>query len=384
MIVCHRPDVEDHMSQLRLDPPEVKKLSDLLHDAFSRQRFKEFLFYRLGKNLEDYSGEGAGYQTNLFDVLIESNAKLWWRDLAREARNAVPEDPGLQEFLEKFGYSPQIVSKTQPLRGPQLQLRVKETSTTFNILTWRTRLGEIEGRVCRIEYPDAEAQGTGFLVGPNAVLTNYHVIEPIQKNQINRADVCLRFDYKVGGDGVAVEKGTVYKLASDWLCDSSPASPLDEQVLPHADPNPDELDYAILAVDGTPGDDPVGGATNDPKPTARGWIKVPAPVYDFSKNPALYIVQYPDGKPMQVAIDSQAIVEVTGNETRVRYTTITEPGSSGSPCFGPDWEWIALHHSGDPKYYKGEKPMYNEGIPVAAICALLKQRGKMSILGGGC
>jgi V8-like Glu-specific endopeptidase len=73
---------------------------------------------------------------------------------------------------------------------------------------------------------------------------------------------------------------------------------------------------------------------------------------------------------------------LNGNGTRVRYTTTTEPGSSGSPCFGPDWQWVAIHHSGDPKYWAGGKPAFNEGIPASAIRRLLTERGKAGLLGG--
>ena len=84
---------------------------------------------------------------------------------------------------------------------------------------------------------------------------------------------------------------------------------------------------------------------------------------------------------MQVALDSNAVVDV--RPTRVRYTTTTEPGSSGSPCFSADWNWVALHHSGDPKYWKqAKKPEYNQGVPVAAIVSLLAKRGKAAMLGG--
>ncbi len=59
---------------------------------------------------------------------------------------------------------------------------------------------------------------------------------------------------------------------------------------------------------------------------------------------------------------------MNANQTRVRYRTNTETGSSGSPCFNSDWDLVALHHSGIVKY--------NEGIPINCIVALLKQRKK--------
>ena len=64
-----------------------------------------------------------------------------------------------------------------------------------------------------------------------------------------------------------------------------------------------------------------------------------------------------------MALDTEAVLGVNQAGTRVRYRTTTEPGSSGSPCFGPDWQWIALHHAADGAF----PAAFNEGIPVAAL-----------------
>jgi V8-like Glu-specific endopeptidase len=40
------------------------------------------------------------------------------------------------------------------------------------------------------------AEGTGFLLGADVVMTNYHVIEAVIKGQLKPYDVVLRFDYK--------------------------------------------------------------------------------------------------------------------------------------------------------------------------------------------
>lgn len=375
-------------TRLRLNGPEITELRDLLRAAFLRVRFEDFLLDRLDRRLDDFTGPADDYPTALRKVIQEANAALWWRDLLREARKAVPADPGLLEFGERFGFSPVTVAvqgETQvALRGQQLELKIRAAQSTFDIGTWRRRLGEIEGRVCRIESPAGTARGTGFLVGPDAVLTNYHVLEPLIENGVaaDAARVVLRFDYKVVDDGIAVQAGTTYELAPDWLADYSRYSPQDLEVAPDADPALDELDYALLRLNGTPGQDPVGGATEDPSPVPRGWVEFPAEPYDFADQSALYIVEHPDGKPMQVALDTEAVIGLNGNGTRVRYTTTTEPGSSGSPCFGPDWQWVALHHAGDPKYWAGERPTFNEGIPASAIRRLLTERGKAGLLGG--
>ena len=187
---------------------------------------------------------------------------------------------GLIEFGERFGVSPRFTTlegvQQQRIAGPQLELKIRATGTTFDIGPWLRKIGEIEARVCRIEYPELADQATGFLVGPDLVLTNYHVVEPIIDHPAIAGTVALRFDYKVADDGVTVQKGVVYKLAQQhWLAHFSEYADTDGQLPPATNAPADKLDFAFLRVNGKPGDDPVGGPTKDPSPTPRGWIKPP-------------------------------------------------------------------------------------------------------------
>jgi V8-like Glu-specific endopeptidase len=371
----------------RLNGPEIGILRDALFTAFPiRNRFADLLLFRLGRHYTTYQTLEDAHPDVIKNVISQANAELWIGDLLREARNTVPGDSDLMAFGEQFGLAPRLMTHSaggiHPVTGPQLQLKIKETQSTYDIVTWRKLLGEIEGRVCRVECPIKTAVGTGFLIGPNAVLTNYHVVEQVDRGELAALQVRLRFDYKVTDDGVAVEKGLVYKLAEKWLFDHSRYSDEDKEVNPAHDPTPEELDYAILRVDGTPGNDYIGGKTDDPNAIQRGWVPLPATAHDFASQPAIYIVQHPDGQPMQVALDSNGVVGVNEKGTRVRYTTTTAPGSSGSPCFGPNWELVAVHHLGDPKYLQGQRPTYNQGIPIAAIQQLLTTRKKQEVFGG--
>jgi hypothetical protein len=370
-----------------LTPQEITQLADLLKPTFkSKNPLQRFLMARFGRDYEEFETRDDTVPDVIRNVVADASSFLWWEDLLREARNIVPGDNALAQFAMQFGMAPQIVAPgavVASLQGKQLELKIQQSQSTYNIAVWREKLGEIEGRICRVEYPNKVARGTGFLIGPNAVLTNYHVVEAIVKGDYKPGDVRLRLDYKVMDDGVAVARGLIFELANDWLYDSSVYSVEDEKVNP-ADPKAEELDYAILRVKGDPGNQPLGGTkgTTDPNAIQRGWIEAPAGTHDFLAQRAIYIVQHSDGGPMQVAIDSNAVTGLNGNATRVRYTTTTQPGSSGSPCFGPDWSWVAVHHSGDPKYLQGQAPQFNQGIPVTAIRALLQNRNKLQVFGG--
>ena len=363
---------------LRLNRPQVLELRDLLRAAFTEDEFEELLF-GLDRDIADYAAAGDPYPTKLRDVLQRANARLWWRELLRQACDAQPADVHLQTFAATVGFASHTVDATPaavvPVNGRKLELKIRDAQSTVDIVIWRQKLAAIEGRVCRIELPEKTPQGTGFLVAPDLVMTNYHVIESVQKGMVDPKHLRVRFDYKVLANGVSVGEGRTCKVAAHWLADFSPYSVQDFESAPAIDPASDELDYALLRLDARAGDDALDEGVT------RGWIQAPAAAHDFATSPALYIVQHPNGHPMQVAIDSHSVIK--SSATRVRYTTTTEKGSSGSPCFSADWDWVALHHSGDPKYWKeGKKPEYNQGIPVTAIVKLLKQRGLSALLGG--
>jgi hypothetical protein len=366
------------MTPIRLTGPQRVELRNLLGAAFPRSRFRELLLGRLDREFDDFVGGDMGYSAALLEIVKDANAQLWWRDLLTAARHALPSDPELLAFAARFELAPQVGTG-----GGSLELKIRQSNSMFDLATWLARLGEIEGQVCRVEVaqPGGLGTGTGFLVGPDVVLTNYHVVKAVIEGDVAPAAVRLRFDYRYLADGVTPAPGTVHQLAADWLVDHSPYSPHDEEVPPTGEPSADELDYALLRLTRRAGEEPVGGPTDDGEWTPRGWLRMPVADHDFTKVRALYIVQHADGAPLKVAIDSEAVLGVNGARTRVRYATNTEPGSSGSPCFGPDWQWVAVHHAGDPRYPSFGVAEYNQGIPVAAIRNATRARGTDTAFG---
>jgi hypothetical protein len=246
---------------------------------------------------------------------------------------------------------------------------------------FRTRLGQIETQVCRIEIPTPRGTvfGTGFLLGPDVVMTNHHVMDVVISNKVKPDAAIFRFDYKRISDAI-VSQGAVFKLAADWLLDSSPPSDVDSQREPKPGvPKPDELDYALVRLEGSPGSTPAGHKP-DPRDPPRGWINVDKPAAAAPGSPLL-IMQHPDAAPLKLAMDMSGVIGLNGNATRLKYTINTEGGSSGAPCFNADWHLVALHHSGDPNFDAGHTPEYNEGIPLQAILDLLAARGKRGLIG---
>jgi hypothetical protein len=361
---------------MKMTGQQLQRFSDILRAAFPLPRFDQLLLYRLGIRRADIA-LGNSYEEIIFNVFTESQSRNWTLKLLQAARESNPEDPDLFAFAQQFG----LATATPP--SAALERLINEESVSFDVVRWRTLLGQIETQVCRIEIriPGGTVYGTGFLLSPSAILTNYHVMEDVIKQNISARDVLLRFDYKRLADGTTLNAGTIYRLADrNWLIDYSKYSPMDVMINAPDTPQLDELDYALLRVEGEPGSEPVGGGQADSGAAVRNWIKIPVDPYEFRPNTPLYIMQHPEGSPLQLALDTNSVIEINPNRTRVRYRTNTEGGSSGSPCFDKDWELVALHHSGDPNFAALHKPQYNEGIPITTIATLLQQRDKMKEL----
>ncbi|MEZ4712296.1 MAG: trypsin-like peptidase domain-containing protein [Caldilineaceae bacterium] len=356
---------------MQLTGRQFQQFSQVLREAFTLQRFDMMLRFRLDRNREDLA-LGDDYEEIAFKVIDRSQREGWTAKLLLAAREANPSNDQLLAFAQQFGVAP---DNTPP--RAELEKLINQANSYLDIAKWRTKLGEIETRVCRVEI-QGDAAGTGFLVGPRAVLTNYHVVKGIIDGNGAPADVQVRFDYKRLSDGTTLSAGKVYAVdGANWLADYTIYDPVDLQPMPKVGAvDPTHLDYALLQIDGEPGGEPVG-ATADPQAAPRGWIEIPEAEHDFVANPALYIVQHPKGAPLKLAIDSEAVTGLDANRTRVYYRTNTEPGSSGSPCFDQNWDLVALHHSGDPN----DIPIANEGIPIRRVAEMIVSRGFGHLLG---
>lgn len=371
----------------RLTGKQKQDFRNALIDAYSTPPvLDQMLQFNLDKRLANLSL--ANNMLNIaFDVINDAEDNAWSLELLVAARTSNPNNPELLTFAQQFGLGTGIyeqaggvLASDQPVTELRLERFVVEANGLKDVVQWRETLATLEGQVCRVEIPKGTQSdyGTGFLLGAGAVITNYHVMRLVKAGLVKPQDVIVRFDYKRRSDGVTVNEGTVYHLAPDWLIYESPISKNDDK---GEEPAPGELDFALLRVDGEPGNDPAGGPEvldKNPNATPRSWIKVPAVAPELKPNSSLFILQHPKGDPLKLAIDTDAIIEVKYEGRRVRYRTNTDEGSSGSPCFDANWNLAALHHMGDPAYGPAH---FNQGIPMPAIVQLLKDEGKDGEIG---
>lgn len=352
---------------MALSGAQWQKLNVALSRAYpSLDSLTMMLRFRCEVALGDITAPGP-LPAVVFKVIESAEAQGWTPKLIAGARESNPGNAELAEVAAELGLA---VAAPQ---GPALEVLISQQQGFLNPVTWRERLAVLEGQICQISYPmnGRTASGTGFLVAPDLVLTNEHVITPLRDDPALVPQVDVRFDFKALDDGTVVSPGAFFKLEPDgWLEDWSPPSDVDLLTDQGASvPDAEQLDYALLRVAGAPGDQTLGGTSQPGAPT-RGWITELAP--PVAADTFLFILQHPLGKPIAMAGDR--VTAVNGNGTRIRYKTNTEHGSSGAPCFDINWRLAALHHLGDPGFAKLNRADYNEGIPLQAILGLLEQR----------
>lgn len=382
---------------------DLATVRDKLLPCFNPNSFDEFLLTKLNKRRADIVPSG-GLRAVILEVLQIADEEGWdalliaraaeFRPLRLELKElailygktlvgqfkASAHNEHVREAYRELGLAPQGFPTEAELGG--LQRLIDPRNAMVNMAVWLERAVASQSPICRVEI-DNEPMGTGFLVGPNAVLTNHHVLKSVIDQKELLSKVVLRFDYKQLRDGTILS-GTLVKARK--ILDQCPATPGEEIGEPEKnDPTNEQLDYALIETDGAPGDEPIhiaGAASDGPK---RGWLRVPAPgtVIDpdpFSPDMPVLIAQHPLGQPLSLAIEWVSMIGPNVSANRVKHRTNTQPGSSGSPCFDRNWNLIALHHYGDTKYVKS--PRFNQAVPIAAICQKLRDRGHAVSLGG--
>ena len=310
---------------------QFQGFQEALEQAFPDYgQLRIMVMHQLGEDLPGITPPAAMPMV-IFELIRWARAHGKLSELLAGALEANPDSP----HLRRFAFEVALTSEAPPagrLEAKVLQGIPFTDSPISNVAAWRERMVAAERCVCRIEIPAGTPRGTGFLVGRDIVLTNWHVAEYVQTMGLTPDQVVVRFDYKAEG-GNQHPQGQACVLASDHLLDHSPVK---------------DLDYALLRLAENAGD-------------ARGFLK-PEP-YDFPPDAPLFILQHPAGEPMIVQVGT--IVSVNSLHKRVNYTTNTTGGSSGSPCFTMGWSLVALHHYG--------QQTSNMGIPLKDIQERVRQ-----------
>jgi len=201
-------------------------------------------------------------------------------------------------------------------------------------------------RICRIQTYDRSGSpvtGTGFLIGPSAVLTNYHVIE--SKIDDDDIELTVMFDFSQL-TATPTSNSSVFNVSrengrKDWY---SHLSPTGKEVNDTGQPgwwNVEDdrsrwinrhgawLDYAVLTLQGAPG-------------LQRGWydlldLKKPAP------GVGCVVMQHPEGHGFA---HTSGRLHFSTRTNRLFHSASTKRGSSGGLVIDVEGRPVGLHYLG--------------------------------------
>jgi hypothetical protein len=364
-----------------LPPISTMELVEALTEAFDEEELARLLRSRLGYKLDVMTAPGP-LKFRVFGVVEAADRAGWLQQLVELAYRQRPNNRAIAAIYEKAGLAPKADLQQSGVRQIQTNVTSSDFERTFNKLLpsldfdlWIAEAARVGDQVCWVDV-EGIGKGTGFLVGPDTLLTRDFLIDQQLRGRVPSDQVRFRFEYKVLADGTRSEGVVVGLHPTDWLIDHSPHAP-GEGENPDVLPTPDQLGYALVRLDRPVGLEPPGRARGG---NPRGWISVPSEAPALSLRSPVIIAHYPRGESLKLSIDTEGMMGWNANGTRVRYQVQTSPGSTGAPCFDVNWRLFAIHQLADPK--TGQPKMFRQGIPIAAIRARLERLGKADALGG--
>jgi endonuclease G, mitochondrial len=323
---------------LKLSNDERKQLREAIESTYPDPADLEiFVDENLNKNLAVIAGSGK-HSTVVFELIKWAIAKGYIEDLILALAKDNPDRSDILRFCalilrehvvlndSRESILDKSAGEIEPstwegidVLSEELELFLPKTFT-FEADVGKLQQGlELADAVCKITFVDRSltVSGTGVLIAPGFVLTNYHVLSSEAGANLNAIAQSARFEFgyvSTRSSGAArtpimTAAGTESVVAFSWI---------------------QELDYALIQLAPNP-----------------DFVIQPVPcnttVQLFPRSP-LNILQHPEGEEMKVSLSNNGVVKINEKKGLVLYANPTKGGSSGSPCFDNDWKLVALHH----------------------------------------
>jgi len=373
--------------RMSLSGPQLGKIRDAIVNVYggSSDALDE-LNTALTDNFEDrdiykYVIVNQKFHLQVAGLLKKANGQGWLPSLLGALQQHCPDAEELQEVIRTaLATAPGREVLALAAGGKELPVKVQAELQDIlpggALVDLRTMQRRVRC-VCRIDYADLSPPGigTGFLVGADLVLTNWHVIRRLEEApEANKPEIAkelrFRFDLLERADAVEAKgRATSAKLGNGSpVLRSSPAAGIEIKA-GAGEPGMDALDYALVRLAEHVGNDPVpGGMTGE----TRGYIQLRTAMPQPAPDSALMVLQHPLRGELQFAIGK--VLGPNGTGSRVKHTAATQRGSSGSPVLDAALGPVALHNGTRPGTEQAKQP-YNTAVPLVHIVRDLKDAG---------
>lgn len=205
-------------------------------------------------------------------------------------------------------------------------------------IAWLRQGLKLSRAVVRIaDRMTGRALGTGFLIAPNLLMTNHHVLpDPETADQ-----AIIQFNYELDWNRRKENESRYrFRPSGKGFFRTN-----------------EELDYTIVQTRRNPG-------------RLFGFIDLwdeNATAVISERDSYVNIIQHPGGSFKQIALTDNKVIDSFNNV--IQYTTATQAGASGSPVFNQAWKLVALHHRGSKQLEGSDSTRRpaQEGIQISKI-----------------
>ena len=352
----------------QLSPSQVEDLAELFSKSLTRGTLSWLGEASLGIDVLRENGNSIDSLKEMAQLLVkrleDAGAVHHAVSLLRqESRQKGYLTLGLDEILAGRRFDP-----------GQLQALVNTVEPFFNSEEFQRMYPRITCTVCAVAVQN-EIRGSGFLIGPDLVLTNFHVVPGYLKastadsnvfEQIgNGKDLKFVFDYRcepppdlAGAQPARTGSAVVVQAAENWLVHARRLRAGDGTAAA-AMPVDKELDYVVIRLTSAVGNKPSrvsGGAM-------RGWLPLPAEACDYVQSSRVLVFQHPEGTSQKW--DVGEFVRLDKSSTRAWYSVSTAHGSSGGAALSANGALFALHNAEVQE--PGLRGRVNQGVRIDTI-----------------
>jgi hypothetical protein len=202
---------------MKLSGADLKKLVNAIVSAYpTKDDLAMMVQFELEESLDAIAGGGNLTQLvfNLVTKWAIPRGKIYRLIIA--AYETTPDNPELKEFYESVVLQKRFIVIATPKAkdfGPdinwrgetdeiQLQSWFKPEPDYWDVGFLKQAI-EQSASVCRLEIPSRNIMGTGVLITSDKVLTNHHVLQPTEEDNIesNALNAVLKFGCLTSDDG---------------------------------------------------------------------------------------------------------------------------------------------------------------------------------------
>lgn len=260
-------------------------------------------------------------------ILVDATVRFRARsDRIRKTLRGItrPRDPEAETVARMRVYE----DRERTLRDSGVVGFQRKIGPMYDLLSYEfLEQGMLAGQaVGMVEIESIDGYGSGFLVAPDVMLTNHHVLPTVR--------VAREARFRLG-----FEDNTI-KVMPTSPSVTLPVDPASFFVTSK------ELDFTFVAVDTEVAEMDLSWL---PLIEEQGKIMISHPVN---------LIQHPDGRVKHVVVHNSHLLDLedgSDDEMYCWYSSDTDKGSSGSPVFNCRWEVIALHHKAVPKTNKNDE-----------------------------